>query len=135
VAPSQINLRFLAGFPLKKWLLLEQMMGVETPIPPEMMNPAAPAGALPRRYQFGFFLKKSPGKYPYEIPKGDHKGHYRTRSPTIARTLESGRIATIVAQWPGQDRHIHRFIRFSKSGGEPSFRDNFPRVKIGHHLP
>jgi hypothetical protein len=36
------------GFPMKTGLL-ELLMGVETPIPPNMINAAAPGGAPPRR--------------------------------------------------------------------------------------
>ena len=34
---------------LGNWPLQEFLMGVETPIPPKMINPAAPGGAPPRR--------------------------------------------------------------------------------------
>ena len=37
--------------------LLELLMGVETPIPPKMITPAAPDGAPPRRLQFPIFLE------------------------------------------------------------------------------
>jgi len=37
--------------------LLELLMGVETPIPPKMIIPAAPDGAPPRRLQFPIFLE------------------------------------------------------------------------------
>ena len=41
-------------FPMKIGLL-ELLMGVETPMPPKMITPAAPDGALPRRLQFPIF--------------------------------------------------------------------------------
>jgi hypothetical protein len=37
------------GFPMKRGDLQELLMGVETPIPPKMINAAAPDGAPPRR--------------------------------------------------------------------------------------
>ena len=43
-------------FPMKIGLL-ELLMGVETPIPPKMITPAAPDGAPPRRLQFPVFLE------------------------------------------------------------------------------
>jgi hypothetical protein len=55
-------------FSYENWTLQELLMGVETPIPPKMINAAAPDGAPPRRIRtvkkkFYRFLSESKLRY------------------------------------------------------------------------
>ena len=43
-------------FSYENWPLQELLMGVETPIPPKMINAAAPDGAPPRRIKNGVII-------------------------------------------------------------------------------
>jgi hypothetical protein len=76
------------------------------------MPAATPAGLPVWRPQFGFFMKISREIICLIVPHGDHKGHYRTRSPTITRRWGPCR-PHLERKDAGEDGYVQSFIRFS----------------------
>jgi len=54
-------------------------------MPPVAIPAAAPAGARPRRPQFGFFVEIFKKNHLLRVPHAGYTENYRTRSPIIAR--------------------------------------------------
>jgi len=71
--------------------------------------------AAPMAASIRFFLKISLKITCLRVPHGDHRGHYRTRSPTIARHWGPCRPHE-KRKDAGEDDYVQMFLRFSSFG-------------------